>query len=212
MARPKTSLAVVALFALSAVALPASAAAKQKPCPRSGAGCTLVQVAAESGIFVGTAVSNEITATEQVDVAANFNAVTSENAFKWSEMSKSAGAIDFATTDRLVAWARVRKLRLRAHTLFWHRIQNAPWLKAELAAATDPAARLRELMAERITKVVGRYRGKVAIWDVINEPLALFGDEPVRPTRRPNCSSTNFSGMHGSATPRATRCWRSWHG
>ncbi|CAB4335905.1 unannotated protein [freshwater metagenome] len=187
MARPKTSLAVVALFALSAVALPASAAAKQKPCPRSGAGCTLVQVAAESGIFVGTAVSNEITATEQVDVAANFNAVTSENAFKWSEMSKSAGAIDFATTDRLVAWARVRKLRLRAHTLFWHRIQNAPWLKAELAAATDPAARLRELMAERITKVVGRYRGKVAIWDVINEPLALFGagydtaDTPVTP-------------------------------
>ena len=90
-------------------------------------------------------------------------------------MSKTARATDFTTTDRLVAWARAKKLRLRAHTLFWHRIQNAPWLKAELAAAADPAARLRQLIAERTAKVVGRYRGKVAIWDVINEPLALFG-------------------------------------
>jgi GH35 family endo-1,4-beta-xylanase len=89
--------------------------------------------------------------------------------------------------DRLVAWARAKKLRLRAHTLIWHRIQNAPWLKAELAAAPDPAARLRQLLAERVTKVVGRYRGKVEIWDVINEPLAIFGagydseDTPVTP-------------------------------
>jgi endo-1,4-beta-xylanase len=175
MAARTTTFALLAALALSAFVLPASAAAKQKRCPASGAGCSLKEVAAESGIFVGTALSNEITATEKSDVAANFNAVTSENAFKWSEMSKTAATTDFATTDRLVAWARAKKLRLRAHTLLWHRLQNAPWLKAELAAASDPAARLRQLIAERITKVVGRYRGKVEIWDVINEPLAIFG-------------------------------------
>jgi endo-1,4-beta-xylanase len=175
MAGRTTTFALLAALALSAFALPASATAKQKRCPSSGTGCSLKQVAAESGIFVGTALSNKISATEQSDIAGNFNAVTSENAFKWSEMSKTAGAIDFATTDRLVAWARAKKLRLRAHTLFWHRIQNAPWLKAELAASPNPSARLRQLIAERTAKVVGRYRGKVAIWDVINEPLALFG-------------------------------------
>jgi endo-1,4-beta-xylanase len=175
MAARTTTFALLAALALSAFVLPASAAAKQKRCPASGAGCSLKEVAAASGIFVGTALSNEITATEKSDVAANFNAVTSENAFKWSEMSKTAATTDFATTDRLVAWARAKKLRLRAHTLLWHRLQNAPWLKAELAAASDPAARLRQLIAERITKVVGRYRGKVEIWDVINEPLAIFG-------------------------------------
>jgi endo-1,4-beta-xylanase len=175
MAGRTTTFALLAALALSAFALPASATAKQKRCPSSGTGCSLKQVAAESGIFVGTALSNKISATEQSDTAGNFNAVTSENAFKWSEMSKTAGAIDFATTDRLVAWARAKKLRLRAHTLFWHRIQNAPWLKAELAASPNPSARLRQLIAERTAKVVGRYRGKVAIWDVINEPLALFG-------------------------------------
>lgn len=169
--------ALLAALTLSAFALPpsAAAAAKQKRCPASGADCSLRQVAAESGIFVGTALSNEMTATEKADVLANFNAVTSENAFKWSEMSKTVETTDFATTDRLVAWARWKKLRLRAHTLLWHRLQNAPWLKAELAAAPDPAARLRQLIAERVTKVVGRYRGKVEIWDVINEPLAIFG-------------------------------------
>lgn len=182
-----TTFALLAALALSAAAPAASVAAKPKRCPPSGAQCSLKQVAAESGIFVGTALSNEMTTIEKSDIAANFNAVTSENAFKWSEMSKTVAATDFATTDRLVAWARAKKLRLRAHTLLWHRLQNAPWLKAELAAAPNPAARLRELIAERISKVVGRYRGKVEIWDVINEPLAIFGagydteDTPVTP-------------------------------
>ena len=171
----RSIVALLVALALGAAALPACAAAKTKPCPRSGSGCTLARVAAETGIFVGTALSNQPTATEKADVAANFNAVTSENAFKWGEMSKTVGSTDFTATDRLVTWARSKKLRLRAHNLFWHRIQNAPWLKAELAAAADPAARLRQLMAERTKNVVGRYRGKVAIWDVINEPLALFG-------------------------------------
>ncbi len=170
-----TTFALLAALALSAATPATSVAAKQKRCPASGAGCSLKQVAAETGIFAGTALSNEMTAAEKADVIANFNAVTSENAFKWSEMSKTAETTDFATTDRLVAWARWKKLRLRAHTLLWHRIQNAPWLKAELAAAPDPAARLRELIAERVTKVVGRYRGKIEVWDVINEPLAIFG-------------------------------------
>ena len=167
--------AVLLALALSAAALPAAASAKLKPCPSNGSGCSLARVAAETGIFVGSALSNQATATEKADITANFNAVTSENAFKWSEMSQTVETTDFATTDRLVAWARWKKLRLRAHTLLWHRLQNAPWLKAELAAAPDPAARLRQLIAERITKVVGRYRGKVEIWDVINEPLAIFG-------------------------------------
>ena len=162
------------MLALSAAALPAAASAKLKPCPSNGSGCSLARVAAETGILVGSALSNQATATEKADITANFNAVTSENAFKWSEMSKTVGSTDFTTTDSLVAWARAKKLRLRAHTLFWHRIQNAPWLKAELAASPNPSARLRQLMAERTAKVVGRYRGKVAIWDVINEPLALF--------------------------------------
>lgn len=183
----KPILTLVVTLMVSAVAAAPAAAAQQKRCPANGAQCSLRQVAAETGIFVGTALSNQPTATEKADVTANFNAVTSENAFKWGEMSKTVGSTDFTATDRLVAWARSKKLRLRAHNLFWHRLQNAPWLKAELAAAADPTARLRQLMAERIKNVVGRYRGKVAIWDVINEPLALLGpgydseDTPVTP-------------------------------
>ena len=142
-------LALLLVLALSAAALPAAASAKLKPCPSNGSGCSLARVAAETGILVGSALSNQATATEKADITANFNAVTSENAFKWSEMSKTVGSTDFTTTDSLVAWARAKKLRLRAHTLFWHRIQNAPWLKAELAASPNPSARLRQLMAER---------------------------------------------------------------
>ncbi len=172
MARPLLA-AVGALICCAAA--PASAAAAVKPCPPSGASCSLAAVARQTGIFVGSSLSNQMTATELADIKANFNAVTSANAFKWSEMSKSADALDFATTDRIVAWSARNRLRLRAHNLLWHRMQLPSWLAGNLAASPDPAKRLRTLIAARIAKVVGRYRGKVAIWDVINEPLALFG-------------------------------------
>ncbi|GEM_PF-1689567 len=116
-------LGVVAGLLICCAAVPPSAVAAKR-CRSSGAQCSLLEVARQSGIFVGTAMSNESTATELADIKANFNAVTSENAFKWSEMSGSSEAPDFTTADRIVAWSAKNKLRLRAHTLLWHRMQT----------------------------------------------------------------------------------------
>ena len=165
--------ALAACGALLAVTPSASVAASH--CPSNGAGCSLADVARETGIFAGTAISNEMTATELSDARANFNAVTSENAFKWDQMSRTQGTTRFDQTDALVDWTVANKMRLRAHNLFWHRIQMPQWVTQALATSSNPAATLRQLMTERINTVVGRYRGKVAIYDVVNEPLKLFG-------------------------------------
>ena len=39
------------------------------------------------------------------DAVRNFSAITTENAFKWGEMSPRRGVTDFSVTDRMVAWA-----------------------------------------------------------------------------------------------------------
>lgn len=137
--------------------------------------CALKWAGRRSGIAIGASISEGVPERERADILAHFNAVSDENAFKWSSMESSEGNIDFTDTDALVEWANANGLRLRAHTLFWHRYQTPSWVTSQISAADDPAAVLRELMDRRVEQVVGRYRGRVKIYDVVNEPLETFG-------------------------------------
>ncbi|MBK6509780.1 MAG: endo-1,4-beta-xylanase [Haliea sp.] len=112
---------------------------------------------------------------EQMQVASReFTSVTPENSMKWRSLAPAPDEYDFSGADQLVDFALANGQRLRGHTLFWHRLNGLPsWLHAELDAASDPAARLRELMADHTATVVGRYAGRIAQWDVINEPLGI---------------------------------------
>jgi endo-1,4-beta-xylanase len=97
---------------------------------------------------------------------------------KWRELAPAPDTYDFSRADQVVEFAIANGQRLRGHTLFWHRPNGPPlWLEEELQNATDPAAYLRQLMADHVVTVVGRYAGKLAQWDVINEPLAIASGE-----------------------------------
>ena len=63
-----------------------------------------------------------------------------------------------------------RAVRLRGHALVWKQ-QLPANLEDTVEAASDPAAKLRELIDEHLSTVVPRYRDVVAVWDVVNEPL-----------------------------------------
>jgi endo-1,4-beta-xylanase len=136
---------------------------------------TLKDVAGQTGIAVGAALPDAMRPDQRRDLALHFSAMTSENAFKWAAMQRKRAAPRFELTDRMVAWARRHHKRIRAHTLFWHRLQMPEWVAPLVARAGNPRRALRRLMLNRVRKVVGRYRGKIAIWDVVNEPLALAG-------------------------------------
>jgi endo-1,4-beta-xylanase len=155
-----------ALLALLAVATGSAAADA----------ATLRDVARDSGIAVGAAMPSSMRPDQRAEAARHFSAITSENAFKWAAMSPTRGATDFSVTDRMVAYARRNGLRLRGHTLFWHRYgQVLGWVRSAVERSSKPKATLRALMRSRVRAVVGRYRGRVPIWDVVNEPLALNG-------------------------------------
>jgi len=62
----------------------------------------------------------------------------------------------------------------------WNSLSPAPGVYDFTAAdatvaVADPAETLRNLMEEHITETVGRYAGRIAQWDVVNEPLELVG-------------------------------------
>jgi endo-1,4-beta-xylanase len=151
--------------------LPLSVAAGAPPAP-----FPLSDLARRIGFEVGAAIDTTDTPAQRLRVALEFTSVTAENAMKWTPLSPAPGVYDFTDADAVVAFAEASGQRVRGHTLFWDRLNGRPaWLPGELAAAPDSAARLMELMQDHARTVVGRYAGRIAQWDVVNEPLELLG-------------------------------------
>ncbi len=143
-------------------------------CRAPGVDCSLAELATASGLFLGAAVNDPNAAAERLTVGSDFNSITAENSMKWGELAPAVGQYDFRRADALAAFAQQRGVRLRGHTLVWRDQQPAD-LRAQAMAAADPAAQMRLLLEEHIGTVVGRYRGQVESWDVVNEPLTALG-------------------------------------
>jgi len=103
-------------------------------------------------------------------LAGEFDVLTPENAMKHERLRPSRTAYDFAGADSVVVFAEAHAMRVRGHTLAWHR-QLAPWL----VSGTWTRDEALTLLKEHIETVVGRYAGRVAAWDVVNEALADDG-------------------------------------
>jgi endo-1,4-beta-xylanase len=102
-------------------------------------------------------------------LAREFNAVTPENAMKWGPIHPCEREWNFGPADRLVEFAEAHGMRIHGHALVWHR-QLADWL--------TPALTRREVahaLAFHIETLAGRYGGRVAAWDVVNEAIADDG-------------------------------------
>jgi len=116
-------------------------------------------------------------------VISQFNAVTPEIAMMWQFIHPEANRYDFASADRCVEFAEKHGLALSGHMLVWHQLTPA-WVFKN--ADGSPASRetLLARMREHIRTVVGRYKGRVKSWDVVNEALDDDGSLRDTPWRR----------------------------
>ena len=85
-------------------------------------------------------------------------------------LSPPPAASDFARADAIVGWADAHGIRVHGHTL---RLGPAAPAMADEPAWTAPSSAAS--CAWYVTGVVGHFRGRVATWDVVNEPLADDG-------------------------------------
>lgn len=112
-------------------------------------------------------------------VARHFNSLTCENAMKWASVNPASGVYTFEVADRLVGFAGEHGMRTVGHTLVWHG-QTPDWV----FKGPDGKDATRELLLSRmkahIEKVVGRYRGNLKGWDVVNEAVADGGKDLLR--------------------------------
>jgi endo-1,4-beta-xylanase len=132
----------------------------------------------KGSFLIGAAMSTgQIAGEDTIGVSLierHFNSVTAENAHKWEKIHPSSGLYDFETADRFVAFAEARKMFVIGHTLIWHS-QTPSWVFQNEAGKDVDRATLLERMRDHIQTVVGRYKGRVQGWDVVNEALEEDG-------------------------------------
>jgi endo-1,4-beta-xylanase len=87
-----------------------------------------------------------------------------ENAQKWHVIARDRTS-DYGDADALAAFADVNGLVLRGHTLLWYAHVPGWWEAIEDRRVAEQA------LLDHIAETVGRYRGRVVSWDVVNEAI-----------------------------------------
>jgi endo-1,4-beta-xylanase len=111
-------------------------------------------------------------------IKAQFNSISPENVLKWEAIQPRPGAdgYNFEPGDRYVEFGETNGMYIIGHTLVWHS-QTPKWVfLADDGTNYCDRETLLKRMHDHIQTVVGRYKGRIKCWDVVNEALQDNGE------------------------------------
>lgn len=107
---------------------------------------------------------------ESALILAQFSSMTPENAMKMGPIHPEENRYNWEPADKIVDFAVKNGIKMRGHTLCWHS-QTPNWLFKDASGATVSKEVLLARLKQHIFDVVGRYKGKIYVWDVVNEAV-----------------------------------------
>jgi endo-1,4-beta-xylanase len=130
-------------------------------------------LAEDRGIEIRTAVKGAVINSDPVypvALATQFNMATPELSLLFKVVHPTSDTYDFIYSDLVVGFAEAADMEVNGHTLVWHPNHVLPnWIKWKRRAE------LLAILEDHIKTVVGRYKGRIKSWDVINEAIGLNG-------------------------------------
>jgi endo-1,4-beta-xylanase len=107
-------------------------------------------------------------------IKSQYNVLTPENSMKPANVHPAEDRWNWTAADTLVKFCEENHIQVVGHTLVWH-AQTGPWFfRGEDGSPVSLPQALARLK-QHIQTVVGRYKGKVKGWDVVNEAINDFG-------------------------------------
>ncbi len=98
-------------------------------------------------------------------LSSEFNLIAPEYVMKWALIHPQPDVWVFEPADRMVAFAGRNGMKVKGHALLWH--EELPDYVTEAMTPDE----LRAAIREHIATLVGRYKGQLWAWDVVNEPI-----------------------------------------
>lgn len=128
----------------------------------------------KGSFLVGAALNQNIftdnDAASAALVKAQFNSVTPENDLKWERIHPTPDHYNFGPADRYVDFGEKNHMYIVGHCLVWHS-QTPDWVFRDDQGHFVDRDTLLGRMRDHIHTVVGRYKGRIQNWDVVNEAL-----------------------------------------
>jgi len=107
-------------------------------------------------------------------VEKHFNSLSPENILKWEEVHPEPNRYNFEAADRYVALGEKYKMQIIGHCLVWF-FQTPDWVFQDDAGKPLGREALLDRMRNHIFTVMGRYKGRIHGWDVVNEAVMIDG-------------------------------------
>ena len=107
-------------------------------------------------------------------VTTHFDSITPENVLKWALVHPEPKRYDFKAPDQFVEFGVKHGMFIVGHTLVWHN-QTPRWVFEDEKGKPVDRETLLARLREHIFTVVGRYKGRIHGWDVVNEALNQDG-------------------------------------
>jgi endo-1,4-beta-xylanase len=103
-------------------------------------------------------------------ITKHFNSISPENILKWDAVHPEPDVYNFEPADRFVAFGEKHAMEIIGHTLVWYN-QTPAWVFQDEQGKPLNREKLLERMREHIFTVMGRYKGRIHGWDVVNEAI-----------------------------------------
>lgn len=123
----------------------------------------------EIGAALGGKLPGSYSQSELELIRTHFNNITPENCMKPQPIEPEEGRFDWSLGDALVEFARAEKISVTGHCLVWH--QQCPAWFFKDGETQAPRELVLGRMKRHIEAVLGRYRGRIQGWDVVNEAI-----------------------------------------
>ncbi len=133
----------------------------------------------EKYFLIGAALNDDVASGKDSQAAKivekQFNTITAENVMKWEKIHPGLNKYDFDASDRFVDFGLKNKMFIIGHTLVWQS-QIPDWAFVDSSNKLLSRDAMLARLHDHIFTVVGRYKGKVKGWDVVNEALSDEGE------------------------------------